>query len=336
MKKVVSILLALAMALTCLCGSAFAAKEGKVTIWDGVFPLQKGKIYIINQNTVLSRDVVIPVSSTLIIKNNATLKIPAEHSVTVKGTLKINPKGRIWLFGTLNGTEKSAINVYGSINTAKGTEINICGKLNVYKSGKIVGHGEINPSTFLGITNGGKISVDINKPKPREVNGITYVGEVQLVNKEYSVPSTYAPGLNSELEAAFNKMKKAAAADGIDLKIISGFRSYDKQKSVHDYWVSLYGEKAANMISATPGNSEHQTGLAIDINDLVESFADTPAGRWLAKNAVDYGFILRYPKEKSDITGYSYEPWHFRYVGTELAKMIDDSGLTLEEFLGVA
>ena len=232
MKKVVSILLALAMALTCLCGSAFAAKEGKVTIWDGVFPLQKGKIYIINQNTVLSRDVVIPVSSTLIIKNNATLKIPAEHSVTVKGTLKINPKGRIWLFGTLSGTEKSAINVYGSINTATGTEINICGKLNVYKSGKIVGHGEINPSTFLGITNGGKITVDIN--------------------------------------------------------------------------------------------------------DLVESFADTPAGRWLAKNAVDYGFILRYPKGKSDITGYSYEPWHFRYVGTELAKMIDDSGLTLEEFLGVA
>ena len=338
MKKVVSILLALAAALMCLVSSASAAEEVRVTIWDGNSALKKGKVYTITENTAVTRSVIVPASTTIIVKNGAALTISAEYTFTLKGNLKINPQGKVRLYGTLKSAAGSAINLYGSLNTATGSVINLCGTLNIYKDGKITGHGEINPSTFHNIENNGSIGkgVTVNTPPIRTENGITYVGDVLLVNKDYSVPSTYAPGLNYELQQAFNRMKKKAAAEGIDLEIISGYRSYDKQKSVYNYWVSLYGKEEADRISATPGNSEHQTGLAIDINNLEEDFADTPAGKWLAKNAYKYGFILRYPKGKESITGYAYEPWHFRYVGTELAKQIYDSGLTLEEFLGVA
>ena len=129
----------------------------------------------------------------------------------------------------------------------------------------------------------------------------------------------------------------AAKSAGYDLMIASGFRSYELQTMYFDNYSRTSGEEAANKYSARPGQSEHQTGIAFDISltsrecYLETCFGDTAAGQWLAKHAHDYGFTLRYPADKTEITKYQYEPWHFRYVGVELAKALRDSGLTLDE-----
>ncbi|MGB3023517.1 MAG: M15 family metallopeptidase [Candidatus Saccharimonadales bacterium] len=131
----------------------------------------------------------------------------------------------------------------------------------------------------------------------------------------------------------FADAKKA----GHDIMIASGFRSYELQRSYFDNYSRVSGEEAANKYSARPGQSEHQTGIAFDISlssrecYLETCFGETSAGRWLAAHAHEYGFILRYPDDKTEITQYQYEPWHFRYVGKDLAGALTTSGLTLDE-----
>ena len=170
-----------------------------------------------------------------------------------------------------------------------------------------------------------------------EVNGITYVDGVLVANKTYSLPADYNPGgLTAETGAAFARMQTAANADGISLYIQSGFRSYELQESLYTRYVSRDGQEAADRYSARPGHSEHQTGLAIDLNDISYAFADTPEGKWVDENCHKYGFILRYPQEKEAQTGYRYEPWHIRYVGVDVATAIHNSGLCLEEYYGIS
>lgn len=113
------------------------------------------------------------------------------------------------------------------------------------------------------------------------------------------------------------------------------------QKSIYSRNVALHGKKATDSLSAKPGSSEHQTGLTIDVSAssvgclLTERFGSTKEGRWLAKNAHKYGYIIRYPKGKTKLTGYSYEPWHIRYVGVSYASYLKKNKLTLEELYGV-
>lgn len=134
-----------------------------------------------------------------------------------------------------------------------------------------------------------------------------------------------------------DRMLSDAKALGSDLMIGSGFRSYDLQNVYYSNYVRLYSQAEADKFSAKPGQSEHQTGLVVDLayTDmdcyLAGCFADTPAGVWLTQNAHKYGFILRYPEGKETITGFQFEPWHFRYVGKDLARAIKESGLTLDE-----
>lgn len=136
------------------------------------------------------------------------------------------------------------------------------------------------------------------------------------------------------VEALFAAAKK----DGIELFGVSGYRSYNTQRWLWNYNVRKKGEAAASRYNASPGMSEHQTGLALDVSSesvglqLTEPFGDTKEGLWLADNAHRFGFILRYPEGKEQITGYSYEPWHIRYVGTETAGAIYKNKLTLEEW----
>lgn len=141
-------------------------------------------------------------------------------------------------------------------------------------------------------------------------------------------------------------MQKAAKNEGISLVICSPYRDLERQKMLFNRQIKYYmgigasymeAYQKTSQVVAVPGTSEHQMGLAFDIVtpsylDLDEGFADTPAGKWLAKNSCDYGFILRYPEGKEFITGIEYEPWHFRYVGVEAAKFITEEGITLEEF----
>ncbi|MDE6539468.1 MAG: D-alanyl-D-alanine carboxypeptidase family protein [Ruminococcus sp.] len=169
----------------------------------------------------------------------------------------------------------------------------------------------------------------------QQLNGLTYINGILIANKSYSLPSTYDPGMDITTIKQFGELSNAAAKDGINIYLSSGYRSYSYQNTIYNNYVSWYGKASADTFSARAGHSEHQTGLAIDVNTIDDSFADTPEAEWLEKHAHEYGFIIRYPKGKESITGYKYEPWHIRYLGVEKATDVYNSGLTLEEYLGI-
>lgn len=163
----------------------------------------------------------------------------------------------------------------------------------------------------------------------------TYIDGILVVNKSYALPESYAPGVEPAAQAAFDEMKAAAAKESINLYISSGYRSYAFQKKIYNSNVSAYGKTKSDTFSARPGHSEHQTGLAFDVNIINDTFAGTPEAIWLEKHCAEYGFIIRYPKGKESITGYKYEPWHIRYLGKEISGKVAASGKTLEEYLGI-
>lgn len=168
------------------------------------------------------------------------------------------------------------------------------------------------------------------------IDGVTYVDGVLIANKTYGLPQSYAPGdLADEVKEAFEVMKKAAAKEGLNLYISSGYRSYTRQQTLYNNYVSKDGKEQADTYSARAGYSEHQSGLCFDLNTIDDSFAYTAESKWLEKHAQEYGFIIRYPKGKEDKTGYQYEPWHLRYLGVELATKVYESGLCLEEYYGI-
>jgi len=169
-------------------------------------------------------------------------------------------------------------------------------------------------------------------------NGVTYIDGVLIANKTYALPKSYAPGgLTGETSKAFNTMKSAAAQEGISIWVASGFRSYDLQNRLWTNRKNKNGIAFADAGTARPGHSEHQTGLAMDINMVDDAFENTAAGQWLFKNAYKYGFILRYPRGKTGETGYKYESWHYRYVGVDLATKLYNGGnwITLENYFGI-
>ena len=167
------------------------------------------------------------------------------------------------------------------------------------------------------------------------VDGITYVNDILLVNKKYGLPKEYDPKVNKEAYKNVLLMQKDAFLLGLNLPIVSGYRSYSMQEELFNKYKNIDGEQIANTYSAKPGHSEHQTGLAFDLGYTLSSFADTNEAKWLEENAHIYGFIIRYPKGKENVTGYIYEPWHVRYLGYEVALKVKKSGLCLEEYLGV-
>lgn len=169
-------------------------------------------------------------------------------------------------------------------------------------------------------------------------DGITYIDGIMIANKTYPLPSTYNPGdLTSVTVNAFHEMKEGAAQAGYNIYVVSGFRSYNYQKNLYNRYVAQDGKQEADTYSARPGHSEHQTGLAFDLNQVDRNFGNTPEGKWLSQNAYKYGFILRYPEGKTNETGYIYEAWHFRYVGKDLAAKLYNNGdwITLETYFGI-
>lgn len=182
-------------------------------------------------------------------------------------------------------------------------------------------------------------------------NGIAYVDGTLIVNKTYSLPSSYKPQnpytsvsgeycndcIDKDGMEAFKLMKADATALGLNIYISSGYRSWNNQNSIYNYYVSIDGRTKADTYSARPGHSEHQTGLAFDLNTIDDSFTNTEEGKWIHHNCYKYGFILRYPKGKESITGYMHESWHLRYVGIDLANKLYNDGdwITLEEYYGL-
>lgn len=170
-----------------------------------------------------------------------------------------------------------------------------------------------------------------------------------VVNKDHKLSPSYKPALKTipgtskqmtpQAVAAFDRMRKAAMKDRISLTAVSAYRSYARQKTLFASYSRQLGVKEAARVSARPGTSEHQTGLAIDVGTssgrcvISKCFANTREGKWVAKHAHEYGFIMRYPKGTEKITGYDYEPWHFRYVGPVIAKdMHNKKVVTLEKY----
>lgn len=169
-------------------------------------------------------------------------------------------------------------------------------------------------------------------------------GNLIITNKYYQLENNYIPELvaiegnykaTKDTTNAYVEMKAAAKKDGEAFRITSAYRSYQTQNNLYTRYKNQHGFAWAEKYSARPGHSEHQTGLALDIitnTSNLDTFENTSAFQWLKKNAYLYGFILRYPENKEYITGYSYEPWHYCYVGKETAKKIYEENITYEEY----
>ncbi|MGH1550330.1 M15 family metallopeptidase [Leifsonia poae] len=177
--------------------------------------------------------------------------------------------------------------------------------------------------------------------KPRELHPTTYApGDLVFPDVAYVNRQPMRQQTAAALVAMFQAGKREA---GLEFSVQSAYRSYDSQTRVYDDDVARNGQAYADTDTARPGHSEHQTGLAVDISalparcSLDACFGQTPQGRWLAANAWRFGFLLRYPADKVAVTGFTYEPWHFRYIGVPLATELHTTGVTtLEEFFGCA
>ncbi len=211
-----------------------------------------------------------------------------------------------------------------------------------------------------------EITIEAQSPeKPKAIRAYLKAASINdasslivVVNKDRGLPSSWKPDdlvklqvpykgraearyLRKEAADALTKLFAKAKSDGIELYAVSGYRSYNLQNTVFTNYTNKLGVLLAQRVSAKPGQSEHQTGLAIDISsrsmnyNLNKSFGKLREGKWLEANAAEFGFVLRYPNGSEAVTGYDYEPWHFRYVGVGIATDVMNKGLTLEEYFGL-
>ncbi|WP_223594268.1 M15 family metallopeptidase [Neobacillus bataviensis] len=206
-----------------------------------------------------------------------------------------------------------------------------------------------------------KPSSSTNKTRSQSLDSISVVANPEsipvLVNKQHKLPENYSPEdlvdanipfifkeksekrkMRAAAASAIEKLFTGAKKQGVNLLGVSAYRSHIAQTALFNSYVKQDGYEKASTYSAVPGTSEHETGLAIDVTGgdgrcaAEECFGGTKEAKWLQKHAADYGFIIRYPKGKSAITGYTYEPWHLRYVGKTMAKKIMSRDITLEEY----
>lgn len=175
------------------------------------------------------------------------------------------------------------------------------------------------------------INSDNPLPEDYDTNVREYLVEI---DDEYR-NNDYVTQIHKEVYPYITAMVAAAQADGVNLQVWSPFRSYAIQNDLFQRQVNRVGgdEDLAATVVARPGTSEHNTGLCADFNMADDAFESTPMYTWMCENAEDYGFILRYPKDKTDITGVIYESWHWRFVGINVAKEINELGFTLEEYI---
>ena len=167
--------------------------------------------------------------------------------------------------------------------------------------------------------------------------GLLYVDNILVVNKTFGLPESYGSDVTPETMDAYYKMINDAWQQGIFMEIVMGYRSYREQAQLFEYWSEVAKEGENTMSAVKAGHSEHQSGLALDINSTQMSFVGTAAEEWLKANCQKYGFILRYPEDKVAVTGCAWEPWHIRYVGKDLAEKLYNDGkwITLEEYFGI-
>jgi zinc D-Ala-D-Ala carboxypeptidase len=195
--------------------------------------------------------------------------------------------------------------------------------------------------------------VNVNRDKDyydKTVSTNTALKEAMLVNKYHVLDANYSPenlvtasssyayannSLNSDAYEAFKELADAAKLEGYTILILDSYRSYEAQDTLWKSRKETYGIRKADQYAARAGSSEHETGYAIDVadfHDTNDDFGATDSFKWMIKNSYKYGFILRYPEGKENITGYSYEAWHYRFLGKDLAEKVYKSGLTYDEY----
>ena len=187
----------------------------------------------------------------------------------------------------------------------------------------------------------------------KSIDGVTYIDDILIVNKSFSLPKDYVPKnpkekitnlnkgcplcIEKHVYDAFLEMKKDAEKEGLNLWIQSGFRPYNYQEYLYNKYVLSDGVENADKYSSRPGYSEHQSGLAFDLNTVNDDFLNTEECTFVHKNAYKYGFIIRFPEGEEEYTGYKYEPWHLRYVGKKLSKKLykDGNYISLERYFNI-
>ncbi len=176
-----------------------------------------------------------------------------------------------------------------------------------------------------------KFSYDMLVNKHYSVDKNMVVDDLVKIDKKYTNGEDHFA--SKKVLDAFIKMYDAAAKDGLNLVINSSYRTYDDQEELCNQYQKLYGDSYVNKYMARPGFSEHQTGLSFDVGSRSSNiFANSKEYTWMLDNAYKYGFILRFPKKYENITGFRYEPWHYRYVGVDIAKYIYDNDISYEEY----
>lgn len=257
----------------------------------------------------------------------------------------------------LDQNEQNAGNQVAAANPGSTVQANTAANINAEPQKESTANADAGSANTAGPGN--------SEAKPVKTNSGSAVDQGQLnnililVNRQNHLLANYVPEDLVKVDARFvsgaaperRQMRQEAAsalkelvsdAEKVQIKLycVSGYRSYYTQKYIYQAKVKAVGKTAADQYVAYPGQSEHQTGLAMDMTNeagknksLSDAFGQTKEGKWLQENAYLYGFILRYPAGKESITGYNYEPWHIRYVGKEAAQAIKTSGLTLEEYL---
>ena len=196
---------------------------------------------------------------------------------------------------------------------------------------------EPEPAPTYDVDSPSSITVVVNKQRP--MNPIDWAPDDLVVPE--GIPSVWGHPIRAEAATALRKMYDASVAAGVPITITSGYRDYELQKEIYDDLVAQGGVEFADQDTARPGFSEHQTGLVVDLEGdegcaLSECFRDTATGAWLRENSWQYGYILRYNEGEQPTVGYTFEPWHFRYVGVEVATAMHEQGVkNLEDFLGL-
>ncbi len=196
-----------------------------------------------------------------------------------------------------------------------------------------------------------RVNIGLDQPYYTNTKETPYLNQIYLLSNKYLyMPSDYVPEnlesiasscarsgmqLVQEAKEAFEELCQKAKEDGYVIRAMSSYRSYSYQEDLYNRYVEQDGQEEADTYSARPGFSEHQTGLVVDVDNKQIDYTDfeqTKEFKWMQENAHRFGFILRYPKDKEDITGYTYEAWHYRYVGVDIATYIHEHHMTFDEY----
>lgn len=266
-------------------------------------------------NKTIKRKIIVKDNTSPVISLNGDSKIKLkigdkynESGATATDNYDGNITNNIIISGTVNTEKEGTYQITYKVIDSSGNETSVVRNIDVAKN-----------------YNGGYGVI---------IDGPTYIQGILIVNKKYKLPSSFG-GTDEVAANALKKLQEAAKKEGFSMPLVSGYRSYETQKRIYNNYISIWGQEYTDTTSARPGHSEHQTGLAFDVGKLTSSYGETKEGIWLKNNCYKYGFIIRYLKGKENITGYSYEPWHIRYVGVDIATYIMENNLTLEEYLGV-